>query len=172
MKRLNYKKSEKYLFVDGYNIINAWGSFDKSIPLEDQRLQLADVLSEYAHTVDEKVIVVFDAYMVKKSAGAIYDYKGILVVFTKEFETADHYIERQLSEMKRVKGVRVATSDNIEQQIILSRGGVRLSAREFQVEVELSKQKISTKQKVLKKKAELTNRIDDEQLNKLKDMNL
>ena len=66
MKRLNYKKSEKYLFVDGYNIINAWGSFDKSIPLEDQRLQLADVLSEYAHTVDEKVIVVFDAYMVKK----------------------------------------------------------------------------------------------------------
>lgn len=167
MKRLNYKKSEKYLFVDGYNIINAWSSFDKSIPLEDQRLQLADVLSEYAHTVDEKVIVVFDAYMVKKSAGAIYDYKGILVVFTKEFETADHYIERQLSEMKRVKGVRVATSDNIEQQIILSRGGVRLSAREFQVEVELSKQKISTKQKVLKKKAELTNKIDDEQLNKL-----
>ncbi|MDY2986863.1 MAG: NYN domain-containing protein [Peptoniphilus sp.] len=172
MKRLNYKKSERYLFVDGYNIINAWDSFDKSIPLEDQRLQLVDVLSEYAHTVDEKIIVVFDAYMVKKSAGAIYDYKGILVVFTKEFETADHYIERQLSEMKRVKGVRVATSDNIEQQIILSRGGVRLSAREFEVEVELSKQKIFTKQKVLKKKAELTNKIDDEQLNKLKDMNL
>lgn len=172
MKPIRYKKAEKYLFVDGYNIINAWSSFDKSLPLEDQRKQLVDIISEYAHTVDEKVIVVFDAYMVKKSAGAIYDYKGILVIFTKEFETADHYIERQLSEMPRVKGVRVATSDNIEQQIILSRGGVRLSAREFEVEVGLSKQVVFTRQKALKKSSELSNKIDDEQLNKLKDIEL
>lgn len=114
MKRITYKKSEKYLFVDGYNIINAWNIFDKSLPLEDQRKKLVDIISEYSHAVDEKIIVVFDAYMVKKSAGAVYEYKGILVVFTKEFETADHYIERQLSEMPRVKGIRVATSDNIE----------------------------------------------------------
>lgn len=172
MKNLTYKKIQKYLFVDGYNIINAWNVFDNSLPLEDQRQQLIDIIAEYSHTIDEKVIVVFDAYMVKKSAGVIYEYKGIFVVFTKEFETADHYIERQLSEMPRVSGVRVATSDNIEQQIILSRGGVRISAREFEAEVELSQKGIIEKQKVLKKESNLDNKIGNEHLEKLKNLKL
>lgn len=168
MKRINYKKNEKYLFVDGYNIINAWSIFDKSIALEDQRQQLIDIIAEYSHTIDENVIVVFDAYMVKKSAGAVYDYKGITVIFTKEFETADHFIERQFLEMPRVGGVRVATSDNIEQQIIMSRGGVRLSARELEVEVELSKKNTIKKQISLKENSEFKNSIDDFQLKQLK----
>ncbi|MDO5041314.1 MAG: NYN domain-containing protein [Peptoniphilus sp.] len=136
MKQLRYKKDSEYIFVDGYNIINYWDVFkDFKGELEDRRLKLCDILAEYAHLTHEKIILVFDGYMVKKSSGAIYDYKGIKVIFTKEFETADHFIEKELAEVGRVRRIRVATSDNIEQQIILSRGGSRISAREFEVEV-------------------------------------
>ncbi len=136
MKRLKYKKDHEYIFVDGYNIINYWDVFKgREESLEDQRNRLANILAEYAHMSREKVILVFDGYMVKKSPGALYSYKGILIIFTKEFETADHFIERELDRMGRVRSIRVATSDNIEQQIILSRGGSRVSAREFEIEV-------------------------------------
>jgi len=170
MKKLRYKKDTEYLFVDGYNIINYWNAFkDLNITLEEHRIKLIDILSEYSHTTKEQIILVFDGYMVKKSPGAIYDHNGITVVFTREFETADHFIEHELNEIGRVRRVRVATSDNIEQQIILSRGGSRVSAREFEVEVESAMKKIEVQQKILKDNSENTiSSMDEENIKLLK----
>lgn len=169
--KIIFKKDQEYLFVDGYNIINAWGIFKEyDETLEDQRKRLVDILSQYANMVSEKIILVFDGYMVKKSPGAIYDENGIKVVFTKEFETADHYIERMLDEMGRVRKIRVATSDNIEQQIILSRGGTRLSAREFEVEVDIVMNKVKRKTKELKEESHKISSLDEEHIEILQNL--
>lgn len=169
MKKIYYKKDEKYLFVDGYNIINSWEKLKNlsSKNLEDTRQKLMDEMSEFAIFTGESVILVFDGYMVKKSPGAIYKYKGILVVYTKEFETADHFIEKELHEIGRLRQVRVATSDNVEQQMILSRGGTRISARELEIEVENVKNNINKKSVELKNSNQKINAIDDKTLEKL-----
>ncbi|MBP2024835.1 NYN domain-containing protein [Peptoniphilus stercorisuis] len=169
MKKIYYKKDEKYLFVDGYNIINSWEKLKNlsSQNLEDTRQKLMDEMSEFAIFTGESVILVFDGYMVKKSPGAIYKYKGILVVYTKEFETADHFIEKELHEIGRLRQVRVATSDNVEQQMILSRGGTRISARELEIEVENVKNNINKKSVELKNSNQKINAIDDKTLEKL-----
>lgn len=157
-----------YLFVDGYNIINSWQNLIKlkNISLEDARNELIDIMIEFSHSTKEYIILVFDAYLVKKSGGKTYYKDGIDIIFTKEFETADHYIERQLDEIGKLTNVRVATSDNIEQQIILSRGGTRISARELEAEVENSKKKIFHVTKKLKE--EKVTALDDEIIYKLK----
>lgn len=169
MKKIYYKKDEKYLFVDGYNIINSWEKLKNlsSKNLEDTRQKLMDEMSEFAIFTGESVILVFDGYMVKKSPGAIYKYKGILVVYTKEFETADHFIEKELHEIGRLRQVRVATSDNVEQQMILSRGGTRISARELEIEVENVKNNINKKSVELKNSNQKINAMDDKTLEKL-----
>lgn len=170
IQKIHYTKNKDYLFVDGYNIINFWDSLKKLSQenLEDTRQKLMDELSEYANYTGESVILVFDGYMVKKSPGSIYTYKGIIVVFTKEFETADHYIEKELHQIGRVRNVRVATSDNVEQQIILARGGSRISARELELEVYNVKNSIKRKTTELKKspKNEL-NTMDNKTIEKL-----
>ncbi len=136
MKKRN-KEAKEYLFVDGYNIINDWEVLKKkaAISLEESRLELLDILSEYHHYSGIEIIVVFDAYLVKGNNGTVEEFKGIKVIYTRENETADHFIERTLDDIGRIKRVRVATSDKIEQQIILSRGGTRISARELEVEI-------------------------------------
>ena len=134
-RKSRYRRDVNYLFVDGYNIINSWQSLIelKNVSLEDARNELIDTMIEFSHSTKEHIILVFDAYLVKKSGGKTYKRDGIDVIFTKEFETADHYIERQLDEIGKLTNVRVATSDNVEQQIILSRGGTRISARELEL---------------------------------------
>src|SRR5699024_3463531 len=113
-----YRRDGHYLFVDGYNIINHWPSLKEAAShnLEDARMLLADQLAEYAHFTGIYIILVYDAYQVKHHKSTIYDHQGIEVVFTKEHQTADHYIERELHNMGRVREVIVATSDNMEQQ--------------------------------------------------------
>ena len=173
LQRIHYTKNKEYLFVDGYNIINSWESLKELSRenLEDTRLKLMDKLSEYSHYTGEAVILVFDGYMVKKSPGTTYSYRGIVVVFTKEFETADHYIERELHKIGRVQSVRVATSDSIEQQMILSRGGTRISARELEIEVMNIENTISRKTKELKVgSSKKLNVIDDKLIEKLESL--
>lgn len=137
----HYDRNTNYLFVDGYNIINDWENLKalSKTSLEEARIALIDILIEYAHLTKEKIILVFDAYMVKKSGGKSYQKDGLEIVFTKEFETADHYIERELDKIGKLRNVRVATSDNTEQQLILARGGTRISARELEIEINHSK---------------------------------
>ncbi|MGI5948938.1 NYN domain-containing protein [Peptoniphilus sp.] len=165
-----YRRGKSYLFVDGYNIINSWDNLIKlkNVSLEDARNELINIMVEFSHVTKEEIILVFDAYLVKKSGGKVYHRKGIKIVYTREFETADHYIERQLDLIGRLTSVRVATSDNIEQQIILSRGGTRISARELEAEVFNSKMKT---QKVAKKlKEERVGFLDDKSIIALEEL--
>lgn len=161
MKKRN-RKPKEYLFVDGYNIINSWEKLKikKDINLEEARDELIELLAEYHHYSGIKIVLVFDAQFVKNNLGNEIDYKGIKVIFTKERETADHYIEKVLDKVGRIKRVRVATSDWLEQQIILSRGGTRISARELEVEIE-------NKMKIINKNIKYTNKINDSSLERL-----
>lgn len=167
----NELKAIEYLFVDGYNIINSWEKLRSlsEIDLEVARNELIDIMAEYQHYTKTKVILVFDAHMVKGSNGKMEVVKGIEVVYTKEDETADHYIERTLDSIGRVKRVRVATSDWMEQQVILGRGGTRISARELEVEIKSQKKFINRKNKREKEINDLIiGRLDEEVIKKLK----
>ena len=128
----------EYLLVDGYNIIFAWDEL-KSVArdnLDAARRQLCDLLCGYQGYQKCRVIVVFDAYKVKGGLGSVEKYHNIHVVYTREAETADAYIERATYEIGRRHRVRVATSDGPEQLIILGHGALRLSASNFHEEIE------------------------------------
>ena len=138
----------EYLLVDGYNIIFAWEPLKAAArdSLERARYLLMDLLCNYQGYQKCVVILVFDAYKVKGSPGSVEKYRNIHVVYTKEAETADAYIERATYQIARegaARRVRVATSDSLEQLIILGHGAVRVSAREFQAEVEAAEGAIS-----------------------------
>jgi len=124
------KQRNKFLLVDGYNIIFAW---DELKTLADHEMDLArvkliDILSNYKSQTEETVIVVFDAYRVEGGKGSTYEQGNIHVVFTKEAETADQYIERLVHTISPTYDVTVATSDKVEQVIIMGKGAKRLSA--------------------------------------------
>ena len=135
----------EYLLVDGYNIIFAWDALKKMAQssLEGARHLLMDLLCNYQGFKKCVVILVFDAYKVKGNPGSVEHYRNIHVVYTKEAETADAYIERATYQIAREHRVRVATSDNLEQLIILGHGAVRVSARDFQAEVEAAEGRIA-----------------------------
>ncbi len=142
----NVKKSskpvtikEEYLLVDGYNILFAWEDLKKIAnedSLDTARLRLMDMLCEYRVFHKCELILVFDAYKVKGNVGSVEDYNNIKVVYTKEAETADMYIEKVTSKISKDKNVRVATSDGLQQVIILGHGALRLSATAFRKEVD------------------------------------
>lgn len=133
--------AREYLLVDGYNIIHAWEELlsMSEVSLESARKKLLDIMSNYQGFNSKiTVIVVFDGYLVKGSVGSAEKYNNIFVVFTKEAETADHYIEKTVTRMPKEVKIRVATSDGLEQLIILGNGATRISARELKIEVEAS----------------------------------
>ena len=128
----------EYLLVDGYNIIFAWDEL-KAVAqdsLDAARQQLMDILSNYQGFRKCEVILVFDAYRVPRGVGEVSRYHNIYVVYTKEAETADAYIEKVTYELAKQYRVRVATSDGAEQLIILGHGALRISASTFKQEVE------------------------------------
>ena len=138
---------EEYLLVDGYNIIFAWPDLKElgRHSLELARLSLQDILSNYRGFKPCELILVFDAYKVAGNPGSTEEYHGIHIVYTKEAETADNYIEKTIRKITRHEDcrVRVATSDALEQVIILGGGAERCSAKEFRDEVEAAKVEIS-----------------------------
>ena len=131
------RPEQEYLLVDGYNIIFGWQSLRElaSSNLDGARGVLMDVLSNYQGFCKAKIILVFDAYKVKGNPGSTMRYHNLDVVYTKEAETADQYIEKTAHRIARDCHIRVATSDGLEQMIILGAGAVRVSAREFEQEV-------------------------------------
>ncbi|WP_026894935.1 NYN domain-containing protein [Clostridiisalibacter paucivorans] len=167
------KSKKEYLFVDGYNIINAWKELKdiSTISLEVARNRLIEIMAEYQAYTNIRVIIVFDAHLVKGSIEKKEKIYEIEVVYTKENETADGYIEKVLDSIGRHKKVRVATSDWAEQQIVLGRGGTRVSARELKIEIENIKAYIERKSKTKKKEEEiknkLMNRLDKDIIKKL-----
>ena len=150
------------MLVDGYNIIHAWDELRElmeDVSLESARVKLID-------------IVVFDAYLVKGNPGSVSKYHNIYVVYTKEAETADHYIERVVTSMPKHYRVRVATTDGLEQIIISGQGAVRMSAKELhnqvhQAETELRRQYIENRPP---KNNMLADNLDEEALNWLENL--
>lgn len=132
----NYSK-EEYLLVDGYNIIFAWEELKALAQesLDSARGQLMHTLSNYCGYRRCRLILVFDAYKVKGQHEETEQYHNITVVYTKEAETADSYIEKATHTLSKEHKVRVATSDGMEQLIILGNGALRVSAEEFRQEV-------------------------------------
>lgn len=138
------KEEKQYLLVDGYNIIFAWDFLKElaEVNLEAARGKLMDILCNYQGFSGVTLIVVFDAYKVKGNPGEIFKYHNIHVVYTKEAETADQYIEKTTHELGHKHQVTVATSDSLEQVIVMGQGARRLSASDFREEVEQAEQEI------------------------------
>ena len=137
-KGLKQRKGKDYLLVDGYNIIHAWEDLSALAreDLDGARAKLIDLLRNYQSWRGCQVIVVFDAYKVKGGKGAVEQLGDLYVVYTKEAETADMYIERTTYQLSRDNRVRVATSDGLEQMIILGHGAQRMSAAELKYETD------------------------------------
>lgn len=135
------EKPEEYLLVDGYNIIFAWPELRElsKINLDSARDKLMDILCNYQGYQGCRLILVYDAYKVKGNPGSTMKYHNIEVVYTKEAETADQYIERTTHELgakPQKYRVTVATSDALEQMIIWGNGATRMSALGLKAAVE------------------------------------
>lgn len=161
---------KEYLIVDGYNIINAWQEL-KNIAndnLESARQELIEIMMEYGAFKGVNVIIVFDAYLVKGSREFVENYRNLKVIYTKEHQTADSYIEKLIGSLGKYDMIKVATNDWAEQQIVLGKGASRVSARELKIEIDGAKDKIRKKsdEKKLQKNT-LENMLDEETLSKL-----
>ena len=123
---------KRILYVDGYNIIGAWPAADREgWPLDLCRDKLIHLLQDYAGYTDQEVYLVFDGYQGDRPTHSIDARDSLTVIYTRHGETADRYIERQCQLLPSYREARVATSDGLEQTIILGRGATRLSAREL-----------------------------------------
>jgi len=161
----------KTVFVDGYNVINSWPNLKgiKDYSYEASRQQLIDTLQNYSEFKGYKMFIVFDAHMVKGSLEKKERQGNLVVVFTKEGETADVFIEKMVNNIGRKSEVSVVTSDSIEQQVTFQRGATRMSSIEFYHEVINIEKRIQakTEKKYLEKRNLLEDRVDEETLKKL-----
>ena len=146
-------QKEDYLLVDGYNIIFAWEELSGLAKdnLDGARGRLMDILSNYQGYRKMNLILVFDAYKVRGGLGSVSSYHNIHVVYTKEAETADQYIEKVTHEISRKHRVTVATSDGLEQMIIMGQGAKRMSATELKEEIMSTNQEL--RELILSKRA-------------------
>ncbi|MBQ6815205.1 MAG: TetM/TetW/TetO/TetS family tetracycline resistance ribosomal protection protein [Lachnospiraceae bacterium] len=128
---------DKYLLVDGYNIIFAWNELKElaKLNLDSARMKLMDIMCNYQGYKGMTLILVFDAYKVQGGRGSVQKYNNIHVIYTKEAETADQYIEKAVHKLGKKNDVTVATSDALEQMIIWGEGARRMSARELEMEI-------------------------------------
>ena len=125
------------LLVDGYNVIGAWDvPRAERLSIEEARDRLVHLIADYAGYSGEEVIVVFDGHYTDRPTRSRMNVHGVEVVFTKHAESADNYIEAACEAAPRWRHVRVATSDAVEQTVTLGRGAVRISSREFLLELE------------------------------------
>lgn len=140
-RKIEEQKEEKRtilpecLLVDGYNIIFSWDELNElsKTNLDHARTRLMEMLNNYQGYRKCLLIVVFDAYKIKKNVGSFEKNDNIYVVYTKEAQTADNYIEKVTHDLAENYRVYVATSDALEQTIVFSTGAMRISAREFEL---------------------------------------
>lgn len=176
----NYGKKREtiteYLLVDGYNIIFAWDEL-KELADDDigaARTKLMDILCNYQGFTKCRLILVFDAYRVEGHPGEVLKYHNIYVVYTKEAETADQYIEKTVREIGRKYHVTVATSDRLEQVIILGEGARRLSASDLKEEIAYVEGQIRNtyQEKKMSGRTYLFDSLDDELAEYMEDVRL
>ncbi|HIW84665.1 MAG TPA: TetM/TetW/TetO/TetS family tetracycline resistance ribosomal protection protein [Candidatus Dorea gallistercoris] len=178
-ERRRRKKEEKlreYLLVDGYNVIFAWEDLKDLAKdnIDGARNRLMDILCNYQGFKKCTAILVFDAYRVEGDVLEIQKYHNIHVVYTKEAETADQYIEKVVHEIGRKYHVTVVTSDGVEQVVTLGQGGTLISAREFREEVELVRQEIHREWETRrdKRKQYLFDSMDEELIDQMEEVRL
>ncbi len=174
--RQRKETEETYLLVDGYNIIFAWEELKDlaGTDLGAARDKLMDILSNYQGYTECNLILVFDAYKVEGNSREIFKYHNISVVYTREAETADQYIEKTVHQMSGKYQVTVATSDALEQIIILGQGSQLLSARELKEEIDLTVGQIRREYLNKRKNSKnyLFNYLDDDLADTLEDIRL
>ena len=158
-------KGEPYLIIDGYNVIFAWDELKKlaTVNLDSAREAFLDILGNYQGYKKMGMVVVFDGYKVAGNPGTKVDYGEIKVVYTKEAETADRFIEKTIYEMGRKYDVAVVTSDRPVQMAALGDGARRMSARDFYTEVTAVSEEIRAKLDAQKDRVE-KNRPFEEKL--------
>ena len=145
MKRNAAGPRRRILIVDGYNVINVRKPVRESRQLEDARRELTNRLHDYAGYSGQQIILVYDAWLSDRMQRSVERHGSLEVVFTMKGETADCYIERLCDELaedvslRRVE-VRVATSDGLEQTVVLGRGAVRVSSRELLLEMDMARE--------------------------------
>ncbi|ROR26289.1 putative RNA-binding protein with PIN domain [Mobilisporobacter senegalensis] len=168
--------AKEYLLVDGYNIIFAWEDLRDLADdnLEAARVKLADILCNYQGFKKNEVILVFDGHKFRGNPGSIYHYNNIDIVYTKEAISADQFIETVVQQMGRSYNIRVATSDALEQVIILGKGATRVTARELKAEIRAVEKSIEEtyKKKVSNKRNSLIDNLSDEMAELLEKMRL
>ena len=152
-KETKKPEEEEYLLVDGYNIIFAWEELRElsKVTIDGARQKLMDILCNYQGYKKCTLILVFDAYKVTGNTGEAIDYHNIHVVYTKEAETADQYIEKLAHKIGRQYNVTVATSDGLEQLIIYGQGCHLMSARDLKEEVTWANEQIREEKSKLEK---------------------
>lgn len=156
------------LVVDAYNIINAWPMLKEIVEedLDASRQKLLEMLSNYQGYTKQRVLVVFDAHMVKQGKAIKTQHHNLEVIYTKEKETADHYIEKFTQQYGRNYRIRVATSDALQQYIVLGQGATRISARELLIEVNEVQKEIQNqiaKKDLVVKRNSLGDHLNEEQ---------
>lgn len=163
------RTKKEYLFIDGYNVINQWKHLKNyTDSIENSRNKLIEELTEYRAYKGINIVIVFDGHLVKGNNESKEHISGLDVVYTKEHETADSYIEKQLNNLGRTEIVQVATDDNSIQQIVIARGGTRMSTSELLQEFEKTKQEIRRKtNKVKQNSTNLSHVLDKCTLDKL-----
>ena len=175
-KKASDEKKDEYLLVDGYNIIFAWEELEEltKISLDSARGRLMEILSNYQGARKMNLILVFDAYRVKGNPGSVQTYHNIHVVYTKEAETADQYIEKVTHEIGKKHNVTVATSDGLEQLIIMGQGARRMSARELKEDIMSTNQELRNffKDSVSDGKQYLFDTVEDELAEQLEDVRM
>ncbi|SET73209.1 hypothetical protein SAMN05660297_03315 [Natronincola peptidivorans] len=161
---------KEYLVIDGYNVINGWPELKKAAEenLEEARILLVEMMAEYQSYKGLRVIVVFDAHLVKASMEKRDTIKGVEVVYTKEKETADSFIEKFILHLPKRDRASVVTNDWTEQQMIMGSGAARMPVRELIIDYDKIKKNIRRKTEVLQQQKDfLSNRIDPLVLEKL-----
>lgn len=162
----------KYIFVDGYNVIHSWPELQsiKEDSFESARNKLIEMLRNYAAYTGVKIFLIFDAHLLKGSLESQEKVdERVIVIFTKEGETADAFIEKYIDTIGRKTEVSVVTSDSLEQQTIFQRGAARISSLEFYHEVRAIENMIKNdiEKKYCNKKHILEEVVDKEVLEKL-----
>ena len=136
-KKKAVKPQKKMVIVDGYNVIYAWDRLKKiaQINLEEARKSLIDLLENYTAYTKTEVVLVFDAYLVKDGKGSDFRKDGLRVVFTKQDQTADTYIEIMMSELGPDYSIRMVTADRLLQNSAVISGILRVTPKEFEDEI-------------------------------------
>ena len=168
--------NKDYLLVDGYNIIFAWKKLNKLAEdnIEAAKDALINMLCNYQGVKKMNLILVFDAYKIEGHAEEVITYHNIHVVYTKEAETADQYIEKTVHKIGRENQVTVATSDGLEQIIIMGQGAHRMSARGLRDEIKATENQIRQQwhEKRQSSKNYLIDNISDEMAQYMKEKRL